>query len=158
MQHRCTFLLGTTGERESLVHKCKCWLCPHLPPPLPHCLLSFSVRKRRRVRVSACWRSSSRPKSWSCFSWGQRWRPAKVQVERAGLHSLYTSSTSVAVRKCMRQSRYCTVSNLNDLCSSYVYSSTILRYFIYCLILVLHYISEGIIVHCFVQSACGCLL
>ena len=150
MPHTCGFLLGTTG-------KGRAW-CINVNAdsaliflPLFLTVSSLSVRKRRRVRVSGCWRSSSRPKSWSCFSWGQRWRPAKVQVERAGLHSsLYTSSTSIAVRKCMWQS---TVSNLNYLCSNYVYLSTILRYFIYCLILVLHHISVGIIVHCFVQPA-----
>lgn len=55
--------------------------------PLPHCL-SYSVRKRRRARVRGCWRSSSRLKNWSCFSSGQRWRPAKVQVEHTALPSL----------------------------------------------------------------------
>lgn len=60
---------------------------------LAHCLFCFfsSVRKGRRVREKGFWWSSFTPKRWSCFSWGQKWTPAKVQVEYTGLLSLNCS-------------------------------------------------------------------
>lgn len=81
----------------------------------PHHLLPRLLRKRRRVKVKGCWRSSCRPKSGSCCSWRRRWRPAKVQVEHTG--SIFYSTSSLLQTLCSSIKSQC-LSLYNKGCNS----------------------------------------
>ena len=88
LSHSCSLplLLHPSG---SLYRSLSLWLSHSLFVSLVlsrSLVLSLSpIRKRSGVRASGSWTSSSRPERWSCSSWGQRWRPAKVQVQRLRL-------------------------------------------------------------------------